>query len=72
MVEGGGRLAASFVRDGLVDKIEWFRAPRLLGGDGLPGLAALGLEKLVDAPTFKRVRVTEVGPDLWESYARNA
>ncbi|HVY87518.1 MAG TPA: RibD family protein [Hyphomonadaceae bacterium] len=70
MVEGGGHLAASFVRDGLVDRIEWFRAPQLLGGDGLPGLAALGLEKLVDAPTFKRVRVAEVGPDLWESYVK--
>jgi diaminohydroxyphosphoribosylaminopyrimidine deaminase/5-amino-6-(5-phosphoribosylamino)uracil reductase len=72
MIEGGGRLAASFIRDGLVDRIEWFRAPILLGGDGLPGLGPLGLEKVVDAPTFERVRVQEVGLDLWESYVRKA
>ena len=70
MIEGGGRLAASFVRDGLVDRIEWFRAPVLLGGDGRPCLAELGLAKLADAPTYERMAVRELGPDLWESYER--
>jgi diaminohydroxyphosphoribosylaminopyrimidine deaminase/5-amino-6-(5-phosphoribosylamino)uracil reductase len=70
MIEGGGQLAASFVKAGLVDRIEWFRAPILLGGDGLPALGGLGLEKVVDAPTFVRTRVKEVGADLWESYVR--
>ena len=70
MIEGGGKLAASFVRDGLVDRIEWFRAPILLGSDGLPGLAELGLAKLGDAPTYRRTAVQELGPDLWESYER--
>jgi diaminohydroxyphosphoribosylaminopyrimidine deaminase/5-amino-6-(5-phosphoribosylamino)uracil reductase len=72
MIEGGGQLAASFVKAGLVDRIEWFRAPILLGGDGLPALGGLGLDKVVDAPTFVRTRVKEVGADLWESYARKA
>jgi diaminohydroxyphosphoribosylaminopyrimidine deaminase / 5-amino-6-(5-phosphoribosylamino)uracil reductase len=72
MIEGGGTLAASFVRLGLVDRIEWFRAPILLGGDGRPGLGALGLEKLALAPTYVRTAVKEVGADLWESYVRKA
>lgn len=70
MVEGGGQLAASFVKAGLVDRIEWFRAPMLLGGDGRPCLGGLGLEALEAAPRFTRVSVKEVGGDLWESYAR--
>jgi diaminohydroxyphosphoribosylaminopyrimidine deaminase/5-amino-6-(5-phosphoribosylamino)uracil reductase len=70
MIEGGGKLAASFVRDGLVDRIEWFRAPILLGGDGRPCLAELALAKLADAPIYRRTAVQELGPDLWESYER--
>lgn len=70
MVEGGGQLAAAFVRAGLVDRIEWFRAPVVLGGDARPCLGDLGLEKLMLAPTYQRTSVKEVGPDLWESYVR--
>jgi diaminohydroxyphosphoribosylaminopyrimidine deaminase/5-amino-6-(5-phosphoribosylamino)uracil reductase len=70
MVEGGGQLAASFVRAGLVTRIEWFRAPILLGGDGRPCLGGLGLAKLADAPTYVRTGVKAVGVDLWESYER--
>lgn len=70
MIEGGGQLAAAFVRAGLVDRIEWFRAPVLLGGDGKPCLGPLGLAKLASAPTYERMAVREAGPDLWESYVR--
>ena len=69
-VEGGGQLAASFVREGLVDALEWFRAPILLGGEGRPGVGALAIATLAEAPHFRRVEVREVGPDLWERYAR--
>jgi len=33
LVEGGGTLAASFLRLDAIDVIEWFRAPMILGGD---------------------------------------
>jgi len=72
IVEGGGQLAASFMRAGVVDRIEWFRAPVVLGGDARPCLGGLGLEKLVSAPTYQRISVKEVGADLWESYERKA
>ena len=72
MIEAGGRIAASAIAAGVVERIEWFRAPILLGGDGLPAIAALGLEALADAPTFQRVKLREVGDDLWESYERGA
>lgn len=72
MVEGGGQLAASFMRAGVIDRIEWFRAPMVLGGDARPCLGGLGLEKLASAPTYQRISVKEVGADLWESYERKA
>lgn len=71
-VEGGGRVAAAFLRAGVVDRLEWFRAPILLGGDGLAAPAALGLARLTDAPRFRRLDLQSVGPDLWERYEREA
>ncbi|HEY8617851.1 RibD family protein [Phenylobacterium sp.] len=69
-VEGGGQVAASFLRCGLVDAIEWFRAPIVIGGEGRPGVGALAIAGLSDAPHFRRVEVREVGDDLWERYER--
>ena len=70
LIEGGGRVAASFIQAGVVDAIEWFRAPILLGGEGRPCVASLALAKLADAPKFRRLGVAPVGDDLWERYAR--
>lgn len=70
LIEGGGQVAASFIKAGAVDRIEWFRAPILLGGEGRPCVAALGLEKLAQAPKYRRISVEPLGDDLWERYAR--
>lgn len=70
LVEGGGQVAASFLRCGLVDAVEWFRAPILLGGEGRPAVGALALERLADAPRLRRVSVEAVGDDLWERYEK--
>ena len=67
-VEGGARLAAGLVREGLVDRILWFRAPILLGGDGIPALAPFGVEALSDAPRFTCLSVEASGEDLLETY----
>lgn len=68
MIEGGGEVAAAFLRAGLVDAVEWFRAPVLLGGEGRPCVAALSLAALADAPRFRRLAVEPLGDDLWERY----
>lgn len=70
LIEGGGRVAASCLAAGCIDRIEWFRAPILLGAEGRAGIGPLALKNLADAPRFARVAVREVGPDLWESYER--
>jgi diaminohydroxyphosphoribosylaminopyrimidine deaminase/5-amino-6-(5-phosphoribosylamino)uracil reductase len=70
IVEGGGQVAASFLRCGLVDAIEWFRAPIVIGGEGRPAVGALAIAGLSDAPHFRRTEVRELGDDLWERYER--
>lgn len=70
MVEGGGQVAASFLSQGLVDALEWFRAPIVLGDEGRPAVAAFVLKELSAAPRFRRVSCEAVGPDQWERYER--
>ena len=69
-VEGGGQVAASFLRCGLVDRLEWFRAPIVIGGEGRPAIGALAVAALAEAPRLRRLEVLEVGADLWERYER--
>ncbi|WP_354503730.1 bifunctional diaminohydroxyphosphoribosylaminopyrimidine deaminase/5-amino-6-(5-phosphoribosylamino)uracil reductase RibD [Limibacillus sp. MBR-115] len=70
LCEGGGGLAASLVRAGLVDRLIWFRAARLLGDDGRAGLSALGIDSLKDSPRFRLDFLRCLGEDLLESYSK--
>ena len=70
LIEGGGKVAASFLRGGLIDAIEWFRAPMILGQSGRSGIAELDFLKLSDAPRFRRLAVEPLGDDLWERYEK--
>lgn len=63
LVESGGRLAATMLGAGLVDEIYHYQAPGVIGGDGIPAVAALGLEKLGDMPGFTWVAERRLGPD---------
>ena len=69
-VEGGGQVAASFLCSGLVDRLEWFRAPMIIGAEGRAGVGSLALAELSAAPRLKRVDLRELGPDVWERYER--
>ena len=70
LVEGGGQVAGAFLRCGLVERIEWFRAPMVLGAEGRPGIGALAVSELAAAPRFRRTEVRTVGDDLCETYER--
>ncbi|PKQ08576.1 MAG: riboflavin biosynthesis protein RibD [Alphaproteobacteria bacterium HGW-Alphaproteobacteria-12] len=70
LAEGGARLAASLVRARLVDRIEWFQAPKLIGGDGTPAISALGVKHLDNAPLFMLQDVVQLGEDSLASYVR--
>ncbi len=70
LVEGGGQVAASFIRAGLVDRIAWFHGPAIMGGDGWPSVQGFGIEKLAMMPRFVRHRVTTLGCDMLTEFKR--
>ncbi len=64
LLEGGPRLAASFVRAGLVDRAAFFIAPRILGeGRGL--IEGFGFGSLENAARFLPERSEALEGDLW-------
>jgi diaminohydroxyphosphoribosylaminopyrimidine deaminase / 5-amino-6-(5-phosphoribosylamino)uracil reductase len=64
LVEGGAGLSAALLHAGLVDRLVWLHAPLLIGGDGVPAIAALGLQALADAPRFERLATETIGSDV--------
>lgn len=63
LVEGGARLATSFLAAGLVDRLYLFSAPCLIGGDGEAGVHGLEVECLADARHWRHVSLRHLGPD---------
>ena len=70
LVEGGGRLAGALMRADLVDRLVWFRAPSLIGGDGVPAIAGAGVPGLDTAPGFRCIVASRAGADSMEIYER--
>ncbi len=70
LIEGGGQVAGSFLTAGLVDELVQFTAPKALGSDARPAVAALDLANLGDAPTFVRSSFSPLGSDILASYVR--
>jgi len=63
MVEGGGRLASSFLKSELVNRFEFFFAPVLLG-DEAPGFTgSLRISRMALAKRYCQVRLRRVGED---------
>jgi len=61
--EGGGRLAAALISEGLVDELIGFTAGLALGAEGRPALAAMGIGALAEARRFSLVETRAVGGD---------
>ncbi len=68
--EGGGGLAASLLKAGLVDELIGFTAGVVLGAEGRPSLAPMGIERLATAPRFKLVETRALGGDVLHRWAR--
>ena len=63
LVEGGGKLGASLLREGLVDRILWTRSTHLIGSDGIPAIGMLAKGDLPDLPPFQAIGEGRFGGD---------
>lgn len=70
-VEGGAKTAAAFLASDLVDRLEIYHAPIVIGG-GQPGVADLGLTDLAAAHgRWRLVETRQLGSDRFTAYERS-
>ena len=74
LVEGGSRVCGSTLRAGIVDKLYFFYAPKLLAGDdGIPICQGPGRERMTDCLNVNHITVHRFGQDVMiEGYPDNA
>lgn len=72
LVEGGAQLAAALLRADLVDRIAWFHAPAIMGGDGWPAAQAFGVQALANMPKFTRLYAAPLGADMLSEFHKVA
>ncbi|WP_343502710.1 bifunctional diaminohydroxyphosphoribosylaminopyrimidine deaminase/5-amino-6-(5-phosphoribosylamino)uracil reductase RibD [Alloyangia pacifica] len=68
--EGGGQLAASLLAADLVDELVGFTAGLALGAEGRPGVGAMGVDTLSEAPRFRLVETRALGNDVMHRWLR--
>lgn len=64
LIEGGAAVAASALKHKVIDKLELFYAPKIVGGDGAAMIAPLGIAKMANALALKRVKLGRSGDDI--------
>ncbi len=65
LVEGGGQVHGSFLRQGLADKVMAFIAPMIIGDESAPGAVSGGLGlSLGDAPKLSHLKYEIIGDNL--------
>ena len=70
LIEGGGRIVQAFLEGDLVDQVAWFRAPAIIGGDGLPAVGDLHASTLAAIPAFTGVISLAFGTDSLDMLVR--
>jgi diaminohydroxyphosphoribosylaminopyrimidine deaminase/5-amino-6-(5-phosphoribosylamino)uracil reductase len=65
LVEGGAEINGSFFRAGLVDKVYFFFAPKIMGGrNAVPIVGGAGVASVAESAALSRLRLHRFGGDI--------
>jgi len=64
LIEGGAAIAASALKEKIIDKIYFFYAPKIIGAEGKAMIGDLGLRKMAQALPLRDVEVRRIGDDV--------
>mgnify|MGYP001196244426 CR=1 FL=1 len=65
MIEAGGNTNFEFIKQGIVDQLNLFIAPKIIGGDqAVTPFEGIGVDRLSDAYECKNINYSQIGSDL--------
>ena len=65
LVEGGGTINAAFLENGLADKVYWFIAPKIIGGQAAPTpVEGRGFDFMKEALELESLEITRFSRDI--------
>ncbi|NOY53266.1 MAG: bifunctional diaminohydroxyphosphoribosylaminopyrimidine deaminase/5-amino-6-(5-phosphoribosylamino)uracil reductase RibD [Deltaproteobacteria bacterium] len=65
LIEGGATIHAAALREGVVDHLLFFIAPKIMGGgESREAIGDIGIERMEDVIRLRNVRTEKVGEDL--------
>ncbi len=64
LIEGGSKVASSVIREGLVDELNIFYSPKIVGGDGLSMISDLNIQKMEKAIRLKDIHIKKFGQEF--------
>ena len=70
LVEGGSILTGSLIKNNFIDEIQWFRANKIIGGNGLEAISSIGINKINDVKRFKLLKNKIFEDDQLSIYKR--
>jgi diaminohydroxyphosphoribosylaminopyrimidine deaminase/5-amino-6-(5-phosphoribosylamino)uracil reductase len=68
LIEGGGEIHASALKAGIVNKLQIYIAPKIIGGDGKNAVAPLGITLANDAVMLKEPQIRRFDDDILIEY----
>ncbi len=68
LIEGGGEIHASALKSGIVNKLQLYIAPKIIGGDGKNAVAPLGITLMRDAVQLKNPQISRFDDDILIEY----
>ncbi|MEE8299295.1 MAG: bifunctional diaminohydroxyphosphoribosylaminopyrimidine deaminase/5-amino-6-(5-phosphoribosylamino)uracil reductase RibD [Thermodesulfobacteriota bacterium] len=60
LIEGGSKVAASALKSGIVDKVVFFYAPKIVGSEGISMIGELGISTIKKSLEIKDIKITKI------------
>ena len=70
LIEGGGTINESAIREEIVDEVQLYLAPKIFGGNGMTPVRGEGVSEVNEAKEFKLYSFERIGEDLKICYRR--